>query len=98
MKPFRQAVAAEDGLGGVSPSAAPADAGGPALPVPAAKGADRLRWGLTGLAAIFLVVLLAAAWLRPVGPGNTGQPQGDSLANLGVAPGAAPSAPGPAAP
>jgi hypothetical protein len=49
---------------------------------------DRLRWGLTGLAAVFLIVLAAAAGLRPTGreeqPG-TGEP----LAVLGVAPGPA---------
>jgi hypothetical protein len=49
---------------------------------------ERLRWGLTGLAAVFLIVLAAAAGLRPTGrddkPG-TGEP----LAVLGVAPGPA---------
>ncbi len=49
---------------------------------------ERLRWGLTGLAAVFLIVLAAAAGLRPAGrdhkPG-TGEP----LAVLGVAPGPA---------
>jgi hypothetical protein len=49
---------------------------------------ERLRWGLTGLAAVFLVVMVAAAGLRPTGreakPG-TGEP----LAVLGVAPGPA---------
>lgn len=53
---------------------------------------ERLRWGLTGLAAIFLLVLVAAAGLRPHGraerPG-TGEP----LAVLGVAPGPASRAP-----
>ncbi|WP_310475656.1 hypothetical protein [Sandarakinorhabdus sp.] len=54
----------------------------------AVRTGDRLRWGLTGLAAVFLVVLAAAAGLRPTGredkPG-TGEP----LAVLGVAPGPA---------
>ena len=49
---------------------------------------DRLRWGLTGLAAVLLIVMVAAAGLRPTGrearPG-TGEP----LAVLGVAPGPA---------
>ncbi len=47
-----------------------------------------MRWGLTGLAAVFLIVLVAAVGLRPTGreeqPG-TGEP----LAVLGVAPGPA---------
>ena len=52
------------------------------------RSGARLRWGLTGLAAIFLIVMIAAAGLRPTGrearPG-TGEP----LAVLGVAPGPA---------
>lgn len=50
--------------------------------------AERLRWGLTGLAAIFLLVLVAAAGLRPRARADrpaTGEP----LAVLGVAPGPA---------
>jgi hypothetical protein len=58
---------------------------------------ERLRWGLTGLAAIFLLVLVAAAGLRPhrraERPG-TGEP----LAVLGVAPGPASRAPHDTAP
>jgi hypothetical protein len=54
----------------------------------AARSGDRLRWGLTGLAAIFLVVMIAAASLQPTSrserPGS-----GESLAVLGVAPGPA---------
>ncbi|WP_235903001.1 hypothetical protein [Sandarakinorhabdus oryzae] len=54
----------------------------------AGRSGERLRWGLTGLAAIFLIVMIAAAGLRPTGreakPG-TGEP----LAVLGVAPGPA---------
>ena len=60
-------------------------------PPPRRSGAprgDRLRWGLTGLGAVFLIVMVAAAGLRPTGredkPG-TGEP----LAVLGVAPGPA---------
>ena len=52
------------------------------------RSGERLRWGLTGLAAVFLIVMVAAAGLRPTGreakPG-TGEP----LAVLGVAPGPA---------
>ena len=52
-----------------------------------ARSGERLRWGVTGLAAVFLIVLVAAG-LRPTSreeqPG-TGEP----LAVLGVAPGPA---------
>jgi hypothetical protein len=52
------------------------------------RSGERLRWGLTGLAAIFLIVMIAAAGLRPTDrddrPGT-----GESLAVLGVAPGPA---------
>ena len=47
----------------------------------------RVRTGLTGLAAIFLMVLIAAAGLKParlVAPRAAG---GETLAMLGVAPG-----------
>jgi hypothetical protein len=74
-----------------------------ASPVPAAqparkqgRGAERLRWGLTGLAAIFLLVLIAAAGLRPAAPAKPQAPTGEPLAVLGVAPGAAqPAIPAP---
>lgn len=49
---------------------------------------ERLRWGLTGLAAIFLIVMIAAAGLKPVGPSEK-PGSGESLAVLGVAPGPA---------
>ena len=68
-----------------------------------ALSGDRLRWGVTGLAAVLLIVMAAAAVLRPTGrepqPGTC-----EPLAVLGVAPGPAtrPGAPGvpgmPAAP
>ncbi len=54
---------------------------------------DRLRWGLTGLAAVFLLVMVTAAGLRQA-PGaeqsRADKPgTGESLAVLGVAPGPA---------
>jgi hypothetical protein len=51
----------------------------------------RVRLGLTGLAAIFLIVLIAAVSLRPAGPAAVHDPQAEPLAVLGVAPGAAPA-------
>jgi hypothetical protein len=54
----------------------------------AARSGERLRWGLTGLAAVFLIVLAAAAGLGP--SGREEQPgTGEPLAVLGVAPGPA---------
>ncbi len=48
---------------------------------------QRVRTGLTGLAAIFLMVLIAAAGLKPDhAPAPRGAP-GETLAVLGVAPG-----------
>lgn len=59
------------------------------------RSGERLRWGLTGLAAIFLIVMLAAARLSPSRTGN--QPgAGEPLAVLGVAPGPATHPPEPA--
>jgi|GEM_PF-5881415 hypothetical protein len=49
---------------------------------------ERLRLGLTGLGAIFLIVILVAAGLKPAAAPAVGDPQGESLAVLGVAPGA----------
>lgn len=51
----------------------------------------RIRLGLTGLAAIFLIVLIAAVSLRPAGTAAAPDPQAEPLALLGVAPGAAPA-------
>lgn len=56
--------------------------------------AQRVRLGLTGMAAIFLLILVAAAGLRPAQPRFAEAAHGESLAVLGVAPGAS----GPAAP
>lgn len=52
------------------------------------RSGERLRWGMTGLAAIFLLVMVAAASLRPAG-GGTRHGAGEPLAVLGVAPGPA---------
>lgn len=67
-----------------------------ARPAGRGRGSERLRWGLTGLAAIFLLVLIAAAGLRPAAPARQEAPQGEPLAVLGVAPGAAPADAAPA--
>jgi hypothetical protein len=56
------------------------------------RSGERLRWGLTGLAAIVLIVMLAAARLGPNQSMNSvrGKPgAGEPLAVLGVAPGPA---------
>jgi hypothetical protein len=54
----------------------------------ARRSGERLRWGLTGLAAVFLIVLAAAAGLGPTS--REEQPgAGEPLAVLGVAPGPA---------
>ena len=52
---------------------------------------ERLRLGMTGLGAIFLIVMVVAAGLKPVPRPVTSDPKGESLAVLGVAPGAAPA-------
>jgi hypothetical protein len=77
-----------------SPSRSPgADAANP-LVRPGRNG-ERLRLGLTGLGAIFLIVMVVAAGLKPAGRSSDTGPQGESLAVLGVAPGASstPAAP-----
>ena len=48
---------------------------------------QRVRAGLTGLAAIFLMVLIAAAGLRPARPMAHATGHSETLAVLGVAPG-----------
>lgn len=48
--------------------------------------AQRVRVGLTGLAAIFLLVMGAAAGLRPAKSVAPDDAQGETLAVLGVAP------------
>jgi hypothetical protein len=57
------------------------------------RNGERLRIGLTGLGAIFLIVMVVAAGLKPVGRATDRDPQGESLAVLGVAPGAGQGAP-----
>jgi len=52
------------------------------------RNGERLRLGLTGLGAIFLLVILFAAGLKPAAAPVAGDPHGESLAVLGVAPGA----------
>jgi hypothetical protein len=53
---------------------------------------QRVRVGLTGLAAIFLLVLVAAAGLRPTETAAMSRAADEPLAVLGVAPGAGPAA------
>ncbi|KAB7644470.1 hypothetical protein [Polymorphobacter fuscus] len=52
------------------------------------RNGERMRLGLTGLGAIFLIVMIVAAGLRPPPRPAAQDPQGESLAVLGVAPGA----------
>ncbi|MEY2882355.1 MAG: hypothetical protein RL490_79 [Pseudomonadota bacterium] len=58
-----------------------------AVPVPTG---ERVRVGLTGLAAIFLLILVVAAGVRttPAPKTMSNEAPGESLAVLGVAPGA----------
>ena len=48
---------------------------------------QRVRAGLTGLAAIFLLVLIAAAGLKPARHEGPAAAPAETLAVLGVAPG-----------
>jgi len=67
----------------------------------------RVRVGLTGLAFVFLLVMLATAFLRITGDGdvanghapagNSAEAPSDTLAELGVAPGNPQPEPAPAA-
>ena len=50
---------------------------------------QRVRAGLTGLAAIFLLVLIAAIGVKPHSSVAPPGSQGETLAVLGVAPGSA---------
>jgi len=47
---------------------------------------QRVRFGLTGLGAIFLLVLIAAAGIKPGTKAVKPQGQSETLAVLGVAP------------
>lgn len=60
---------------------------------PAPRHGERLRLGLTGLGTIFLIVMVVAAGLKPASAPHEPVPAGESLAVLGVAPGAGPAAP-----
>lgn len=53
------------------------------------SAAHRIRLGLTGLAAIFLLVMVAAAGMRPAPSAAAVGSGAEPLAVLGVAPGAA---------
>ena len=55
---------------------------------PVRRNGERLRLGLTGLGAIFLLVMVVAAGLKPASRVAENDRQGESLAVLGVAPGA----------
>jgi len=76
------------------------DAGNPAAvagrigenAVVASDASHRIRLGLTGLAAIFLVGMIAAVGLRPTATQAAPEAQAEPLAVLGVAPGAGPAA------
>jgi hypothetical protein len=75
----------------------PALSAPPPVPPPRRNG-ERLRLGLTGLGAIFLIVMVVAAGLRPASRPTDPATQGESLAVLGVAPGAGPTVPAPPPP
>lgn len=85
-------------ISGQESSAAPAP-GRSALRLVQRAAAQRIRLGLTGLAAIFLLVMIAAASLKPGHPVVSADSHTEPLAVLGVAPGAAtnPAATNPAA-
>lgn len=56
-----------------------------------AAAAQRVRWGVTGLAAIFLLFLIASAGMRPGASAAPVDSQAEPLAVLGVAPGTGPA-------
>ncbi len=60
--------------------------------VAGSAAAQRIRLGLTGLAAIFLLVMVAAAGIRPAQSPAPADSQGEPLAVLGVAPTTGPAA------
>lgn len=75
-------------IGGLMNALPPSDDRRAMSPRAPARSGDRLRWGVTGLGAIMLIVMAAAAGMRPAG--NEAQPgTGEPLAVLGVAPGPA---------
>lgn len=49
---------------------------------------NRVRLGLTGLALIFLIIVIAAVWRWPLTGGDMPKAEEEMLATLGVAPGA----------
>lgn len=49
---------------------------------------NRVRLGLTGLALVFLLAMIAAALFAPLGENAVQTEKGETLATLGVAPGA----------
>lgn len=62
---------------------------GPARASGTAPNSQRIRIGVTMLATIFLIVLIAAAGMRPERSMAPADAQGDPLAQLGVAPSSA---------
>ncbi len=65
------------------------------MPYQAGSSAQRVRWGLTGLAAAFIIVLLGSVITRAsrddannAAQQATANEQSEPLAELGVAPGA----------
>lgn len=53
-----------------------------------ARVMQRVRVGLTGLAIVFLIVILGMVLLGPEEPGPKPAQPGEPLAQLGIAPGA----------
>lgn len=61
---------------------------------PAGCAAQRVRVGVTGLSAVFLLVVLAAAGMGPKRAASVRRIPAETLSVLGVAPGAKPITPG----